>query len=70
MSNEFSRLPPKPGQMQINQKQGSLALEIDKQTEIWRYQLNRLIVLWLTLYARAMSVSTSPASRRAIASLR
>jgi hypothetical protein len=34
MSNEFSRLPPKPGQMQINQKQGSLALEIDKQTEI------------------------------------
>jgi hypothetical protein len=34
MSNEFSRLPPKPGQMQINQRQGSLALEIDKQTEI------------------------------------
>jgi hypothetical protein len=34
MSNEFSHLPPKPGQMQINQKQGSLALEIDKQTEI------------------------------------
>jgi hypothetical protein len=34
MSNEFSRLPPKPGQMQINQKQGSLALEIDQQTEI------------------------------------
>src|SRR4051812_44532260 len=34
MSNEFSRLPPKPGQMQINQRQGSLALEIDRQTEI------------------------------------
>src|ERR1700749_681086 len=34
MSNEFRRLPAKPGQMQINQKQGSLALEIDKQTEI------------------------------------
>jgi hypothetical protein len=34
MSNEIRRLPPKPGQMQINQKQGSLALEIDKQTEI------------------------------------
>jgi restriction system protein len=32
--------------------------------------LARLIVLWLTLYDRAMSVSTSPASRRAIASLR
>jgi len=28
------------------------------------------MVLWLTLYDRAMSVSTSPASRRAIASLR
>jgi hypothetical protein len=27
-------LPPKPGQMQINRKQGSSALEIDKQTEI------------------------------------
>jgi superfamily I DNA/RNA helicase len=36
----------------------------------FRYQLNRLIVLWLTLYDRAMSVSTSPASRRAIASRR
>jgi hypothetical protein len=33
-------------------------------------QLRRLIVLWLTLYDRAMSVSTSPASRRAIASFR
>jgi hypothetical protein len=31
---------------------------------------NRLIVLWLTLYDRAISVSTSPASRRAIASRR
>ena len=36
----------------------------------WCRQLNRLIVLWLTLYDRAMSVSTSPASRRAIASRR
>src|SRR5438045_3925942 len=34
MSKEFSRLPPKPGQLQINQKQVSLPLEIDKQTEI------------------------------------
>jgi hypothetical protein len=33
-------------------------------------QDSRLIVLWLTLYERAMSVSTSPASRRAIASRR
>src|ERR1700722_18304452 len=32
-------------------------------------QDNRLIVLWLTLKDLAMSVSTSPASRRAIASL-
>jgi hypothetical protein len=29
-------------------------------------QLSRLMVLWLTLYDRAISVSTSPASRRAI----
>jgi hypothetical protein len=33
-------------------------------------QLRRLIVLWLTLYERAISVSTSPALRRAMASRR
>lgn len=35
-----------------------------------RSQLNRLIVLWLTLYDRAISVRISPASRRAMASRR
>jgi hypothetical protein len=34
MSNEISRLPAKPGQLEINQKQGRLDLEIEKQTEI------------------------------------
>jgi len=35
-----------------------------------QHQRSLLIVEWLTLYDRAMSVSTSPASRRAIASRR
>jgi hypothetical protein len=31
MSNEFKSLPPKPGQLEINRRQGVLDLEIDKQ---------------------------------------
>ncbi|MEA2879664.1 MAG: hypothetical protein QOF14_4860 [Hyphomicrobiales bacterium] len=34
MSKEIRRLPAKPGQLEINKKQGQLRFEIDKQTEI------------------------------------
>jgi hypothetical protein len=55
---------------QFDHKSVQYQVRLGRARRVITCQLKRLIVLWLTLYDRAMSVSTSPASLRAMASRR